>query len=296
MGVEKRKRFLINAAYIAVIALLVFVVLHYLLPMVAPFAIAAVVAWMLHRPIRFLEENTELPPKRCAIFMVVLFYGTIGVLIFVAGTHLFSGLATLVGSITTLYEAHGQPFFADILANVENILMRLDPSLVAALDSLGTDVLGSLRQMIYNLSVTAMGVITGFAYSIPGLFIKLVLMIISTLFIAIDYRRLTGFCLRQMDERTQNLFIQVKEYVVGTLLVTPMVAYSIAMVPWKGAKVIFPIILATMMIPGQVTQIPMYITWSKLGFINTYVPLILPYFVGTPYYIYLMRQFMKSIP
>lgn len=45
MGVEKRKRFLINTAYIAVIALLVFVVLHYLLPMVAPFAIAAVVTW-----------------------------------------------------------------------------------------------------------------------------------------------------------------------------------------------------------------------------------------------------------
>lgn len=94
----------------------------------------------------------------------------------------------------------------------------------------------------------------------------------------------------------KNTLITATLPVVGTLLVTPMVAYSIAMVPWKGAKIIFPIILATMMIPGQVTQIPMYITWSKLGFINTYVPLILPYFVGTPYYIYLMRQFMKSIP
>jgi multiple sugar transport system permease protein len=84
--------------------------------------------------------------------------------------------------------------------------------------------------------------------------------------------------------------------VVGTLIATPMVAYSITMIPWKGAKYIFPLILATMMIPGQVTQIPMYITWSKMGFLNTYVPLILPYFFGTPYYIYLMRQFMKSLP
>lgn len=94
----------------------------------------------------------------------------------------------------------------------------------------------------------------------------------------------------------KNTLITSTLPVVGTLLVTPMVAYSISMVPWKGAKIIFPIILATMMIPGQVTQIPMYITWSRLGFINTFVPLILPYFVGTPYYIYLMRQFMKSIP
>lgn len=84
--------------------------------------------------------------------------------------------------------------------------------------------------------------------------------------------------------------------VVGVLIVTPMVAYSITMVPWKGAKIIFPIILATMMIPGQVTQIPMYITWSKLKMLNTFVPLVLPYFLGTPYYIYLMRQFMKGLP
>jgi len=84
--------------------------------------------------------------------------------------------------------------------------------------------------------------------------------------------------------------------VLGALISCPMVAYSITKVPWKGAKVIFPIILMTMMIPWQVTQIPMYITWSRLHLLNTYYPLVLPWFFGTPYYIYLMRQFMKSLP
>lgn len=104
------------------------------------------------------------------------------------------------------------------------------------------------------------------------------------------------FAVVDFTQYIKNTLITATLPVVGTLIVTPMVAYSISMIPWSGAKIIFPIILATMMIPGQVTQIPMYITWSKLGFINTYVPLILPYFVGTPYYIYLMRQFMKSLP
>lgn len=84
--------------------------------------------------------------------------------------------------------------------------------------------------------------------------------------------------------------------ILGALISCPMVAYSLTKVPWKGAKVIFPIILATMMIPWQVTQIPLYITWSKLKLTNTFVPLVLPWFFGTPYYIYLMRQFMKSLP
>lgn len=84
--------------------------------------------------------------------------------------------------------------------------------------------------------------------------------------------------------------------VVGQLIATPMIAYSLTKIPWKGAKIIFPCILATMMIPWQVTQIPLFTTWSKLGFVNTFIPLTLPAFFGTPYYIYLMRQFVKGLP
>lgn len=84
--------------------------------------------------------------------------------------------------------------------------------------------------------------------------------------------------------------------VIGILFSCPMVAYSLTKIPWKGSKYLFPIILATMMIPSQVVQIPMYATWSKLHFVNTFVPLLLPSFFGSAYYIYLIRQFMKSLP
>ncbi|MFR7843853.1 MAG: carbohydrate ABC transporter permease [Gallintestinimicrobium sp.] len=84
--------------------------------------------------------------------------------------------------------------------------------------------------------------------------------------------------------------------VIGTLISCPMVAYSITKIPWKGGKYLFPIILMTMMIPSMVTQIPMYATWSKLGMLNTFIPLVLPSFFGSTYYIYLFRQFMKSLP
>ena len=84
--------------------------------------------------------------------------------------------------------------------------------------------------------------------------------------------------------------------VFGQLLAVPLVVYSTTKIEWKGAKIIFPLVLVTMMIPWQVTQIPMYTTWSKLGFVNTFIPLVLPAFFGSPYYIYLMRQFMKGIP
>ena len=86
------------------------------------------------------------------------------------------------------------------------------------------------------------------------------------------------------------------ESVFGVLFSCPLVAYSLTLVPWKGGKVIFPVILFTMMIPWQVTQIPMYSIWAKLGLTNSFVPLILPSFLGSAYYIYLCRQYMKSLP
>ena len=84
--------------------------------------------------------------------------------------------------------------------------------------------------------------------------------------------------------------------VFGQLFSAPMIAYSLTKVPWKGAKYAFPIILATMMIPWQVTQIPMFATWAKLGLVNTFVPMTLPSFFGWAYYIYLTRQFVKGLP
>lgn len=84
--------------------------------------------------------------------------------------------------------------------------------------------------------------------------------------------------------------------VIGQLISVPLIVYSMTKIQWKGAKIMFPIVLITMMIPWQVTQIPMFATWSKLGFVNTIVPLVLPAFFGSPYYIYLTRQFMKGIP
>lgn len=95
---------------------------------------------------------------------------------------------------------------------------------------------------------------------------------------------------------TLNTIIVASLPVLGEVLAAPMIAYSLTKIPWKGAKYIFPIVLATMMIPWQVTQVPMFATWSKLGLVNTFVPLVLPAFFGAPYYIYLMRQFVKGLP
>ncbi len=84
--------------------------------------------------------------------------------------------------------------------------------------------------------------------------------------------------------------------IVGTLFATPLVAYSLAKIKWSGASVVSALVMATMMVPLTVTMVPLYRLYSKLGWTNTYLPLILPTFFGKSMYIVIMRQFFVGIP
>jgi multiple sugar transport system permease protein len=83
---------------------------------------------------------------------------------------------------------------------------------------------------------------------------------------------------------------------IGSVLVNSLVAYAFAKIRFKGRNALFVIVLSTMLIPGFVTMVPQYILFSKLGWINTYLPLIVPAFLGSAFFIFLLRQFMMGIP
>lgn len=91
-----------------------------------------------------------------------------------------------------------------------------------------------------------------------------------------------------------TLFITILS-IIGNLVSTPMVAYSLAKIKWKGSSIISGLLMATMMIPYSVTMIPLYRVYASLHLTNTYVPLILPTFFGSSYFIIIMRQFMAGI-
>jgi len=75
-----------------------------------------------------------------------------------------------------------------------------------------------------------------------------------------------------------------------------LVAFGFARIRFRGSKILFFILLGTMMLPQQVTMIPLYIIFSRLGWVNTYLPIIVPAFFGWPWAIFLLRQFFATIP
>jgi multiple sugar transport system permease protein len=92
-----------------------------------------------------------------------------------------------------------------------------------------------------------------------------------------------------------SLFLVVANS-IGELISVPLIAYGFARLRFPGKNILFILMLSTMMIPGQIKLIPLFSMYSRLGMVGTYWPLILPSLFGNPFFIFLMVQYMRTIP
>ena len=83
---------------------------------------------------------------------------------------------------------------------------------------------------------------------------------------------------------------------VGTVLSSAVVAYAFARMQFRGRDFLFGVTLATMMLPGIVTLIPTYVMFRLFGWVGSYAPLVVPLWFGSAFNIFLLRQFMLTIP
>jgi multiple sugar transport system permease protein len=83
---------------------------------------------------------------------------------------------------------------------------------------------------------------------------------------------------------------------VATVASSALVAFAFARLEWPGRTALFAVLLSTMMLPSQVTMIPLFVMFHKLGWVNTFKPMVIPSFFGNAFYIFLLRQFFMGIP
>jgi multiple sugar transport system permease protein len=93
-----------------------------------------------------------------------------------------------------------------------------------------------------------------------------------------------------------NTLLMTVALTAGQLVFTTFAAYAFARLRFRGREVLFWLYVATMMVPSAVTMIPLFLVMRELDLINTWWGLLAPYILGTPYGIFLMRQFFRSLP
>ncbi|MBW7458468.1 carbohydrate ABC transporter permease [Paenibacillus sepulcri] len=84
--------------------------------------------------------------------------------------------------------------------------------------------------------------------------------------------------------------------IIGQVVSCTLVAYGFSRFRFRGREVLFMIMLATMLIPEQVTMIPTFLMFSKLNWVDTYLPLTVPAYFANPFFVFLMRQYLLTIP
>ena len=84
--------------------------------------------------------------------------------------------------------------------------------------------------------------------------------------------------------------------IMGQIVSGSIIAYSFARLRWPGRDFFFIIVLATLMIPFQVLMIPLFLIFRRIGWINTFKPMIVPTWFGGAFFIFLLRQFFKTVP
>lgn len=94
----------------------------------------------------------------------------------------------------------------------------------------------------------------------------------------------------------RNTLVIAVSAVMLTLISSALVAYSFSRLRWHGRDILFFAMLSTMMLPYQVTMVPLFIIFRTVGWVNTLLPLIVPHAFGVPFFIFLLRQFFLSLP
>ncbi len=97
-------------------------------------------------------------------------------------------------------------------------------------------------------------------------------------------------------QQLRNTLVICVVCVIGTLFSCSMVAYGLSKIDWKGRNVLFMVILSTMMLPYQVIMVPVFAIFVWLGWVDTFLPLTVPAFLGNAFFIFLLRQFFMTIP
>ena len=206
--ISKRLTFIINTAYIALVGLLIFLAIRYLMPWLTPFIMGYVIALFVKPIARFLTKRCGFGPKPAGFVAVILGYALIVLLLILGGAQLVAVIRTQLAGLPYFYENTLEPTFR-VVADFFN---RTIGSIVPGFDSYEALAfnLEDFRGALLTLSTTALNFLGTLGAGLPVFILTFLFTIISSLIISMNYRQITGFINRQVPERHRELFFKVK--------------------------------------------------------------------------------------
>lgn len=222
--IEKRKDFIINCLYLAIIGLISFVIIKFTFDHLMPFVVGFMIAFILKPIVRKLDEVFG-HNKWVGVIVAILFYTLVLVLITWA---IFGSIALIQQTIpsaenfmnTTLI-----PMANEVIAWFEEALSNLDPRMTTLVDRGITEFMNALERILDFISSSALSWITVVVSSTPKILIAIILSVISSFFFSMDYELIVGNLLSLIPEKVRKLILSIKNDFTG-LIAKYLLAYG----------------------------------------------------------------------
>ena len=214
---EKKRKFIIDFVYLLIILGVCYFGFTKLYPIVSPLLVAWIIVAILHRLIGHLSIKLKVNRKIIAVIILVLTYVVAILILFFIGTKLFGAIKDIFVNFPIIYTQDIEPYLVNIFNNIQKDLADLDPGLVATVGEFSSSLLSTLAGGVSSVSVWVVGLVSNFAKSLPGTFIRVLVSIIASIFMAIEYQEINEFISRQFSKKVRVIALDIKTYIINIL-------------------------------------------------------------------------------
>ena len=209
---DARKNFVINTAFFGIIAALVFAAWRYLLPAMTPFIIGFLIASVVQFPLNRLGIHKKKNRNIAAIVLCLLFYALLVFLTVFFSVKVISEIASFAATIPSLVYDNIYPFIYVVGDEIQALLEPINMDLAQIVNEVGKSLASTLAKYATQFSGWAVRTIASGAISIPGLLIQIIITVVSSFYIALDYATVLGFMKGLIPGGKREYVVQAVSY------------------------------------------------------------------------------------
>ena len=214
---EKKRKFIIDFIYLLIILSVCYLGLTKLYPIVSPLIVAWIIVAILHRLINYLSIKLKVNRKIIAVVVLILTYIGAILILFLIGTKLFGAIKDIFVNFPIIYNQDIEPYLINIFNNIQIDLADLDPGLMVTVSDFSDSLLSTLASAVSSISMWVVGLVSNFAKALPGTFVRVLVSIIASIFMAIDYQEINAFVSRQFSKKVRVIALDIKTYIINIL-------------------------------------------------------------------------------
>ena len=212
MKIEDRKHFIINFVYFLLIGLIFYFFTKYFFSYFKPLFIGFMFVFMLKPLSRFLSKKLKISYNIASVITLLIFYLCCIAIIFLSGWGIFLSANKFFVELPDIYQRYIEPVIRQVSNNLEGWIMNINEGFIDEISNYTDTIVKQLGGIATNISTRAVKSVTG----LPVFLLSSLITVISSFFFASDYYGITNFIVRQFPEKTQDIIIETKNYIVET--------------------------------------------------------------------------------